>query len=148
MDDQSSVQRSLRLSRRTLELLDMSARASGVSRNSLADRLLGEAVRTEKHPLIKFRAGATGRRQPFLIGTRLYVHQVISTLRDDGGSIEDTANYLGVRSQLVQAALSYYSDFTDEIDDDTAVAHQVESDERARWERQRQALGQRSQDVA
>jgi hypothetical protein len=39
-----SVQRSFRLSRRTLEELDAMAGVTGESRNALADRLLGEAT--------------------------------------------------------------------------------------------------------
>ena len=38
-----TVQRSFRLSRRTLDLLDTMAKATGRSRNALADRLLSEA---------------------------------------------------------------------------------------------------------
>ena len=52
-----TVQRSFRLSSRTLELLDERADARGVSRNALAEQLLGEAVRTDRHPLIRFREG-------------------------------------------------------------------------------------------
>lgn len=135
-----SVQRSFRLSPRTLELLDAAAQAAGVSRNALADRLLGEAARTEAHPLIRFHAGSTGRRQPLVVGTRLYVHQVISTLRESGGDIEETASYFDLRPYQVRAALAYYADFTDEVDGDAATARQIEHDERARWERQRQVL--------
>ena len=38
-----------------------------------------EAVRLEAHPLIRFHAVASGQRQPLVLGTRLYVHQVMST---------------------------------------------------------------------
>jgi uncharacterized protein (DUF433 family) len=139
-DQPTSVQRSFRLSPRTLELLDSAAKATGVSRNALADRLLGEAARTETHPLIRFHAGSTGRRQPLVVGTRLYVHQVISTLRGSDGDVEETASYLGIRPHQVRAALAYYADFTEEVDDDDATARQIEHDERARWERQRRVL--------
>lgn len=135
-----SVQRSFRLSPRTLELLDSAAQAAGVSRNALADRLLGEAARTEAHPLVRFHAGSTGRRQPLLVGTRLYIHQIISTLRASDGDIEETASYLDLRPYQVRAALAYYADFTDEVDDDAQTAGRIEQDERARWERQRQVL--------
>lgn len=134
------VQRSFRLSPRTLKLLDAMARAAGVSRNALADRLLGEAIRTETHPLIRFHTGAAGRRQPMLIGTRLYVHQIIGTLRDNGNNVDETADYLRIRPQQVNAAVAYYADFTDEVDEDAATARQAEEHERARWERQRQVL--------
>lgn len=139
-DPAPSVQRSFRLSPRTVELLDTAAQAAGVSRNALADRLLGEAARTEAHPLIRFHAGSTGRRQPLMVGTRLYVHQIISTLRDSGGDIDEAASYLDLRPYQVRAALAYYADFTDEVDDDAATARRIEQDERSRWERQRQVL--------
>ena len=137
---QPSVQRSFRLSPRTIELLDAAAAAGGESRNALADRLLGEAVRLEGHPLIRFRRGAAGRRQPLVVSTRLYVHQVMSTLRAGRGDIDEAAAYLGIAPRLVRAAVEYYAEFADEVDEDAAVAEGVERDERARWERQQRAL--------
>jgi uncharacterized protein (DUF433 family) len=135
-----SVQRSFRLSKRTLELLDAAAAASSESRNALADRLLNEAVRTEVHPLIRFRTGGAGRRQPMLVGTRLYIHQVIATLRGEGGDVEATAEYFSIRPEQVNAALAYYADFKDEVDADAEVARLIEETEHARWERQQRAL--------
>lgn len=135
------MQRSFRLSPRTLELLDAAARATGASRNSLVEQLLGEAVRTARHPLIRFHTGAAGRRRPLLVGTRLYVHQVVATVRDGGGDVDEAASYLDLRADQVRAAVAYYADFADEVDEDAAVAQQIERDERDRWERQRVALG-------
>src|SRR5947209_12996594 len=134
-DEQPSIQRSFRLARRTVELLDAAAAEGTESRNALADRLLGEALRLERHPLIRFRSGASGRRQPMLTGTRLHVHQVVATLRGSDGDIDEAAAYLGTTPRLVSAALDYYANFPDEGDDDTAFAERDERDERARWER-------------
>ena len=139
-DASKPVQRSFRLSQRTVDLLDAAATAGGETRNALADRLLGEAVRLERHPLIRFHQGAAGRRRPFVVGTRLSVHQVIATLRGSGGKVHEVASYLGIVPRLVQAALEYYAEFPDEVDEDAAVAERVERDERARWERQQRAL--------
>lgn len=135
----SSVQRSFRLSRRTAELLD-AASIGAESRNALADRLLGEALRTEQHPLIRFHAGAAGRRQPQLTGTRLYVHQVMSTLRAVTGDVTEAAESLGLRPYQVEAALVYYADFKAEVDADADAAASAEATERARWERRQRAL--------
>lgn len=134
------MQRSFRLSARTVELLDAAAAAEGETRNSLADRLLGEAVRLERHPLIKFHAGATGYRQPLVVGTRLYVHQVMSTLRTSGGDVDAAAEYLGVAPRLVRAAVDYYAEFTDEVDQNAETAARIERDELDRFERQQRAL--------
>lgn len=131
---------SFRLSHDTARLLDAAAADGPESRNALADRLLGEAVRTERHPLIRFRSGASGRRRPALIGTRLDVHQVIATLRASDGSPAETAEYLGLSERQVRAAVAYYADFSAEVDEDEIREAQAQEAERARWERQRQAL--------
>lgn len=138
--NESTVQRSFRLSRTTLDELDALARSAGTSRNSLAERLLSEALRIERHPLVRFRTGASGRRRALVIGTRLYVYQLISALRGNDGDIDATAAAFGVTPQLVRAGLAYYADFGPEVDEDAAVAAQVERDERQRWERQQQAI--------
>jgi uncharacterized protein (DUF433 family) len=139
-DEKASVQRSFRLSARTLELLDAEAATIGESRNALADRLLGEALRVERHPLIRFHSGAAGRRQPLVTGTRLSVHQVIATLREAEGDVDEAGAYLGVAARQVRAALDYYADFRDEVDADAEAARRIETAERDRWERQQRAL--------
>jgi hypothetical protein len=136
----TSVQRSFRLSRSTSDLLDATAELTGESRNALADRLLGEAVRTERHPLIRFRTGATGRREASVVATRLLVRQVVATARDHDANVDDTASYLGVPPRVVRAALAYYADFAHDIDADAERARRIETDERARWEREQAAL--------
>lgn len=140
MIEPKSVQRSFRLSSRTVELLDAAAASTGETRNALADRLLGEAVRVERHPLIRFEAGAAGRRQPRVVGTRLDVHQVVATVRANDVSVDATAEYLGIDPRLVRAALDYYAEFTEEVDADAAEADRVAETERARWERVQHAL--------
>lgn len=130
----------MRLSGRTVELLDAEAARSSETRHALADRLLGEAVRVEHHPLIRFDAGAAGRRQPRVVGTRLDVHQLVATLRANEGVIDATAEHLGIDPRLVRAALDYYSEFGDEVDADAAEAARVTETERARWERVQHAL--------
>lgn len=135
-----SVQRSFRLSRATSDLLDTAAAATGESRNALADRLLGEAMRIERHPLVRFRTGAAGRREPMIVGTRLLIRQVIATVRAHDGDIDATATYLDVPARVVRAVLSYYADFSDEVDVDASWAARLADEERARWERERAAL--------
>ena len=76
-----------------------------------------------------------------LVGARLSVHQVISTLRDSAGDVDDAASYFEIEPRLVQAALSYYADFRDEVDRDAALAALSEKQELARWERRQAALG-------
>lgn len=140
VDKVGSVQRSFRLSRDTSTLLDQLAEATNESRNALADRLLGEALRTERNPLIGFRIGAAGHREPYLVGTRLLVRQLVATVKAHDGSIEDAAGYLNVSQRLLRAALSYYAEFGREIDTDAMWAARVEAEERARWEREQATI--------
>jgi uncharacterized protein (DUF433 family) len=139
-DEPRSVQRSFRLGARTAELLDAAAATSSESRNALVDRLLGEALRLERHPLIRFRQGSAGRRHPQVVGTRLTVHQVVSTVRASRGDVDEAAAYLGIAPRMVRAAVDYYAEFTDEVDEDAEFAERLEREERARWERQQRAL--------
>lgn len=69
------------------------------------------------------------------------MHQIIATLRAHDGDIDATADYLDIDARLVRAALAYYADHTDEVDADHADAERVAATERARWERQRRAVG-------
>ena len=121
-------------------MLDTAALRTGETRNALADRLLGEALRVERHPLIRFDAGAAGRRQPRVVGTRLDVHQVVATARANDVGVDATADYLGIDPRLVRAALDYYAEFTEEVDADAVEADRVAETERARWERVHHAL--------
>ncbi len=124
----------------TLDRLDRRARELGESRNGLAQRLLDEGPRLEQHPLIWFREGAAGLRRPALVGTRLYLWQVLDTLRTSH-DVADAASYLGLSEAQVRAAVAYYADFGDEVDADAAQEREFAERERERWERAQQVLG-------
>ena len=109
-------------------------------RNALADRLLGEALRVERHPLVRFHPGAAGRRQPLLTGTRLYVHQVVATLRESEGDVDETADYLGLAARQVRARSTTTPTSGTRSMTDAAAAQRIETAERDRWERQQRAL--------
>ncbi len=68
------------------------------------------------HPLIRFVDGPSGRRAS-LIGRGLDVWEVIATVRDNHGSIDEAAEYLQVPAGLVEAAVGYYGEYREEIDD-------------------------------
>ncbi|HUO71646.1 MAG TPA: DUF433 domain-containing protein [Solirubrobacteraceae bacterium] len=138
--DERSVQRSFRLSARTLALLDDRARELAESRNSLAERLLDEGLHRERHPLIVFRDGGAGTRRPALVGTRLYVWQIIDTVRASANSVAQAAEYLSLPERHVQAAVEYYADYTDEVDRYRAEEREFEQRERERWERAQRVL--------
>jgi uncharacterized protein (DUF433 family) len=137
----ASVQRSFRLSSGTLDLLGERAAETSESRNALAERLLDEGLRIDRHPLIRFRPGGAGLRRPALVGTRVYIWQVIDTLRREDGDVAAAADYLGLSEAMVRAAVDYYADFTEEIDAYRAEEHAFAERERERSDRARRVLG-------
>ena len=97
-------------------------------------------MRLERHPLVYFREGASGLRRPALVGTRLYVWQVVDTLRASE-DVTDAASYLGLTEAQARAAGAYYADFGGEVDADATEERQFAECERERWERAQQLLG-------
>ncbi len=136
----STRQRSFRLAEETLAMLEARAAELAESGNGLAQRLLDEGLRTDRHPLIRFRCGAAGARRPALVGRRLYVWQVIATLRDSSNSIEAAAEFLDLPESHVRACLSYYADFMEEIDAEARDERDFAEREEARWRREQEAL--------
>jgi uncharacterized protein (DUF433 family) len=124
-----------------MDLLAERSEETATSRNALAERLLHEGLRMDRHALIHFRAGASGLRRPALAGTRLDVGQVIETLRAENGDVAATAEYLSTPEHLIRAALDYYADFADEVDADRAWDAAFAERERERFERTQRVLG-------
>lgn len=96
----------------------------------------------EAHPLVVFRDGPSGRR-PVLVGGP-EVADVIGVIV--GGDIPvdqrrpRAAALLGMREALVDAALAYYADFTDEIDAELADRARVADEAEVSWRRQQALL--------
>ncbi len=67
------------------------------------------------HPLIQFLDGPSGRRAG-LVGRGLDVWEVIATVRDNERSLTLAAEYLQIPVGLVEAAVAYYGEFSEEID--------------------------------
>jgi uncharacterized protein (DUF433 family) len=76
---------------------------------------LDERVRRDKHPGIVFRSTSTGR-QAGIEGRRLYVWQVMRTVRASGGDVAEAASYLGLTPEQVTAAVRYCAEYRDEVE--------------------------------
>ena len=137
----SSVQRSFRLSASTSRLLDHRVGESGESRNAMVDRLLNESLRIEKHPFVRFITGASGRREAHIVGTRWKVRQIIVSLKGEKGQIDAVVNGFDLTEPQVRAAVSYYADFTDEVDADIERDFADADQQRVRWEREQSVIG-------
>lgn len=131
--------RSFRLPDTLLASLQGRARERGESANALAERYLEEGLRRDDHPLIVFREGVAGRRAS-LVGTRLDVAQVIETLRESDNSVEAAVEYLGIPEQHVRAAVRYYADFREEVDEWRERTRAVAEREEEAWRREQAIL--------
>jgi uncharacterized protein (DUF433 family) len=131
--------RSFRFPETLLASLQGRARERGESANALLERYLDEGLRRDDHPLIVFRDGAAGRRAA-LVGTRLDVAPVIDTLRESDNSVEAAAEYLGMPEQHVRAAVRYYADFHEEIDEWRERTRAIAEREEEAWRREQAIL--------
>lgn len=128
-----------RFDRITVARLKQRARDIHAPQTALAERYIEEGIRHDEHPLIYFRDGEAGRR-PALLGTRLDVADVVSTIKQNDNSVEDAAEYLEMPIEHIDACLSYYADYKGEIDAWIERSQTVAERERERWERRQQAL--------
>ena len=116
------------------------AAEAGARQTELAQRYIEEGLRQDEHPLIYFRQGEAGRR-PALLGSRLDVADVVSTIRQNDNSVEEAAEYLEVPVERVEAGLGYYVDFKREVDAWIEHVDAIAKRELARWQRRQEALG-------
>lgn len=123
----------------TVKRLKDHAAEAGTGQTALAQRYIEEGMRRDEHPLIYFREGMAGRR-PALLGSRLDVADVVGTIRQNEGSIEQAADYLEVPVEQVEAAARYYADYRDEVDSLIERARVAGERERRRARLQREAL--------
>jgi uncharacterized protein (DUF433 family) len=129
------------LSATTSQLLDRRVGESGESRNAMVDRLLNESLRLEKHPFVRFITGAAGRREPHILGTRWKVRQIIVTLKGEKGQLDSVIKGFDLTELQVRAAVSYYADFSDEIEADIERDSVDAEQQRVRWEREQSVIG-------
>jgi uncharacterized protein (DUF433 family) len=86
----------------------------------------------DEHPLVRFAEGPAGRRARIL-GTGKDVWEVIAVVRDNGGDVAEAARYLEMPLGLVQAAVTYYGAYPDEIDQWIDLNEQEATDAHAAW---------------
>ncbi|HXW82130.1 MAG TPA: hypothetical protein VEJ84_21715 [Acidimicrobiales bacterium] len=123
------------------ERLKAEASARSASTSALAEELIDEGLRMRRHPLIGFRDGAAGRRARLVGGPEVW--EVIGGLL--GGDvapeerIKRAVELLGLRRELIEAALAYYAEFTQEIDAKLEGNRRAADEAEELW-RRRQAL--------
>ncbi len=93
----------------------------------------------DEHPLVRFVEEPAGRRAR-LVGSGADVWEVIATVRHNGNDLGEAAEYLGIPTGLVQAAVAYYGAWTGEVDELIADNERVAEEARAAWAAGRTAL--------
>jgi hypothetical protein len=96
----------------------------------------------EDHPGIVFRDGPTGRRAGLAGGPDIW--EVIATVRANGldgeSALAATSEWGNLSLSQVRAAVRYYADYTQEVDE--RIARNVEEADaaEAQWRREQHAL--------
>lgn len=133
---------SIRMSERTLARLDLGARRRGEAKARTAERLIDEGLRMEDHPSVVFRDGPTGRRAALAAGPDVW--EVIETLQDSGlrgdDAIAAAAEWGNLTPGQVDAAVRYYAEYPEEIDERISFNRQEAERQHAAWERARATL--------
>ena len=124
------------------ERLRETARRQHVGMSTLAERLIDEGLRTDAHPFVIFRDGPAGRR-PVLVGGPEVADVIGAAVRGDVPVDQRrarVAELMNISETLVDAAVAYYADFTDEIDALLADRAREADEAEAAWRRQRALL--------
>jgi hypothetical protein len=115
---------------------------TGGSVAGLAQRLIDEGLRMADHPGVIFKDGPSGRRAALAYGPDVW--EVIKFLRevDERGpaAIDAAAEVLAVDTSRIAAAISYYGDYSEEIDAEIAAADEASARAEAAWHVQQQLI--------
>jgi hypothetical protein len=123
---------SLRLADETVKRLGSRARSAHLPPRTLAQRYVEEGLRMDEHPLVRFVDGPGGRRAR-LVSSGADIWEVIITVRENDGDVAAAADYLGLPLGLVQAAVTYYGAYRDEVDRFVERNESESADAHAAW---------------
>jgi uncharacterized protein (DUF433 family) len=133
---------SMRLDERTLERLEAHGRRRGESKTRTGERLIAEGLRMDDHPGIVFRDGPSGRRAALTSGPDVW--EVIATLKSSGETgeqaVQATAEWGALTAAQVRAAVGYYADYREEIDERIRLNDEEAERRHAAWRRAQDAL--------
>src|SRR6266851_3356089 len=109
--------------------------ATGSTTSALAQRLIDEGLRMADHPGMIFKDGPSGRRAALAYGPDVW--EVIKFLHevDERGpaAIDAAAEVFAVDTSRISTAISYYGDYSDEIDAEIAEADEASARAEAAW---------------
>jgi hypothetical protein len=133
---------SARLNASIMDRLERRVARAGLNKSRLAERYIDEGLRMEDHPGIVFRDGPAGRRAALSGGPDIW--EVIATVRASGldgeNALAATAEWGSLSLSQVRAAVRYYAEYPQEIDE--RITRNLEEADAAeqQWRREQQAL--------
>lgn len=128
---------SLTLDSATLDRLAERERETGQTQAQLVEQYIEEGLRMQRHPGIFFQDGATGRRAVLRGGPDVW--EAISGIQPVDGdddaevSVEEAASWLGLSPWIMRAAMNYYAEFKEEIDERITLNRQAYDEGYAAW---------------
>lgn len=109
-----------------------------------------EALRAEEDPGIAFRSGATGRRAGLVGGPDVWeVVRAVRSARHAEPELSEeeilqlVSRNTGVAARLIQIAVRYWAQYSDEIDVEISAAAAADEQAEAAWARQQDLLCRR-----
>ncbi len=117
--------------------LKSEASARDRSASSLAEEIIDEGLRMRRHPQIAFRDGPSGRRAIVVGGPDVWevIGGVVGGNVPPAERVPRAVELFALRREQVEGALTYYAEFTDEIDRRIARNLAVAEEAEALWRR-------------
>jgi hypothetical protein len=119
----------------------------GLSASSATNLLVGEALRSQDHPLVVFRDGPAGRRARLIGGPDVW--EVVGAVRSARAAEPEltpdeviglVAETSGVAEHLVRAAVDYWADYPEDVDAWVDRAERESAAAEERWRREQRLL--------
>lgn len=120
---------------KTLVRLEQRAKLTRVPKTALADRYIEEGLAMDTYPGIVFRDGPSGRRPAVMGGPDVW--EVIQVFLAENRNTGATSQNLNLRPGLIDAAVAYYADNQEAIDEWILTNRLMAEEAAAAFDRQR-----------
>lgn len=124
---------------KTLARLEQRARLTRVPKTALADRYVEEGLAMDTYPGIVFRDGPSGRRPAVIGGPDVW--EVIHVFLAEDRNIRATSENLHLRPGLIEAAVAYYADNQEAVNEWIEANRTLMDEAAAAFDRQRAIKG-------
>jgi hypothetical protein len=108
---------------------------TGATVSGLAQRLIDEGLRMADHPGIVFKDGPTGRRAALAYGPDVWeIVRFLQEIDERGAAaLEAAAEVMALDVTRIATAVSYYGDYSNEIDAEIEAAEQAAAEAEEAW---------------